>query len=64
TVGTWAQFARNRTEIGPAPFVISKLFQSLKLEEIAEVKSKAIPVKIPFLNVILDFKNIWSISEE
>jgi hypothetical protein len=63
-VGTWAQFARHRTEIGPAPLVISKLFQSLKEEEYSKINSKPMPVKIPFSHFTLDFKDIWSVIEE
>jgi hypothetical protein len=60
-VGTWAQFIRNRTEIGPAPLAFSKLFFKLKEEENSKVKSKPLPIKIPFNNVTLYFKDIWSI---
>lgn len=63
-VGTWAQFARNRTDIGPKSNVISKLFQNLKEEENAKIKSRPIPVKIPFSNITLDFKDIWSVIDE
>lgn len=63
-VSTWAQFVRNRTEIGPASQVISKLFQNLKEEENAKVKCKPMPVRIPFANVILDFKDIWNIVND
>lgn len=59
-IGTWAQFARNRTEIGPAPLVISKLFNNLKEEENATVKCKPMPVIIPYENVTFDFKDLWS----
>lgn len=63
-VGTWAQFARNRTEIGPAPLVISSLFQKLKEEEACKIESKPIPVKIPFANIVLDFKDMWAYTGE
>ncbi|MBL0357698.1 MAG: hypothetical protein IPP72_12815 [Chitinophagaceae bacterium] len=63
-IGTWAQFARNRTEVGPAPLVISKLFQNLKEEENAKIQSKPIPIKISFAGITLDFKDIWSVTEE
>ena len=63
-VGTWAQLARNRTEIGPAAFVISQLFDKLKLEEDVKVKFKPIPITIAFADVTLDFKDIWFVREE
>lgn len=63
-IGTWAQFRRNRTEIGPASLVVSKLFQNLKKEEHAKVECRPLPIKVPFADMILDFKDIWCISGE
>jgi hypothetical protein len=63
-VTSWAQFVRNRTDIGPAPKVISKLFQRLKEEENAKIERKPIPITIPLGNFTLYFKDIWSITED
>lgn len=63
-IGTWAQFILNRTEIGPAPLVFSQLFLKLKEEESSKIKSKPLPVEIPFSNVTLSFKDIWSIVND
>jgi len=63
-VGTWAQFVRNRTEIGPASKVISELFNRLKAEESSKVETRPIPIELAFAEVKLNFKDIWRITGE
>ena len=60
-IGTWAQFIRDRTEIGPVENVFSSIFQKLKEQEGDEIVTEAMPVEFKVSDVTLYYKDLWCI---
>lgn len=60
-IANWPQFVRARHEIGPAKRVFSKLFEQLKQEMDATVKSKPLPFTIQTGNATIRFEDLWNI---
>lgn len=58
-ISTWAQFTRNRAEIGPTSRVFDSLFQKLKNEEEKSISPTPLPVQIKVSDKILDYKDLW-----
>lgn len=62
-VATWAQFKRNRTEIGPSRSVFGNLYKALKQQENAEVKTTPAPVTFKVSDKEFHYKDLWNIVE-
>lgn len=63
-VSTWAQFIRNRTEIGPSKNVFKDLFNALKNEENIEIDVTPKPITFRFANKKFHFKDLWCITKD
>ncbi len=63
-IGTWAQFIRNRVEIGPSPEIFEKIFQSLKKQEKDTISPKPMPIKISVADKVLHYQDLWSAVDD
>jgi len=63
-IGTWAQFKRNRTEIGPSKSVFSDLFNSLKKQENDVVEAIPKPVTFKVSDKEFYYKDLWNVVED
>ncbi|WP_194977003.1 hypothetical protein [Aquiflexum lacus] len=63
-VGTWAQFKRNRTEIGPSKSVFDNLFNALKDQENAVVEAIPKPVTFKVSDKEFYYKDLWNVAED
>jgi len=59
-ISTWAQFVRNRTEIGPATSVFGSIFQNLKEQEKDTIVSEPMPVKFKVSDKTFNYKDLWN----
>lgn len=62
-VGTWAQFKRNRTEIGPSNSVFGDLFNTLKEQENEVVEATPKPVTFKVSDKEFYYKDLWNVIE-
>jgi len=63
-ISTWAQFKRNRTEIGPSQSVFGDLFKALKEQENLEIKSTPKPISFRVADKELYYEDLWSMVED
>lgn len=63
-IGTWTQFKRNRTEIGPSESVLGELFSRLKEQEGAEVEFVPKPITFKVSDKEFYYKDLWNIVED
>lgn len=63
-IGTWAQFKRNRTEIGPSKSVFGDLFNALKEQENAEIETIPKPVTFKVSDKEFYYKDLWNVAED
>lgn len=62
-ITTWAQFIRNRTNIGPSKNVFEDLFNELKNQENAEVKVIPKPITFKFSNKKFHYDDLWCVVD-
>lgn len=62
-IGTWSQFKRNRTEIGPSNSVFGDLFNALKKQENEEVEATPKPVTFKVSDKEFYYKDLWNVIE-
>ncbi|RST26238.1 hypothetical protein [Chryseobacterium lacus] len=62
-IGTWAQFQRNRTEIGPSNSVFGDLFNTLKEQENEVVEAIPKPVTFKVSDKEFYYKDLWNVIE-
>jgi len=62
-ISTWAQFKRNRTEIGPSKSVFGDLFNALKKQETAEVEAIPKPITFKVSDKEFHYKDLWNVVE-
>jgi hypothetical protein len=60
----WAQFQRNRFEIGPVNNVLSALFMKIKEQENIKANLKAMPVSFKIGEKIFYYEDLWSYNED
>jgi hypothetical protein len=60
---TWAQFLRNRVEVGPSDSVFGDLFKVLKEQEDWEVSATPKPVTFKMLNKEFHYDDLWNVCE-
>lgn len=60
---TWAQFVRNRVEVGPSNSVFGDLFKVLKGQEDWEVSATSKPITFRLQNKEFHYEDLWSVFE-
>jgi hypothetical protein len=60
----WAQFQKNRTDIGPADRVFRKLFHALKEEAKITPPLRFLGTEFTVYGKTLEFENLWTILDE
>ncbi len=63
-IGTWAQFRRNRTEIGPSTSVLGDLFNRLKEQEDSELEIVSKPITFKVSDKEFYYKDLWNVVED
>lgn len=63
-VGTWPQFQRIRTEIGPSKKVFKDIFNALKSQESGEIKTNPMPVIFKVSEMEFHYKDLWCTENE
>ncbi|MCW3075112.1 MAG: hypothetical protein JWP69_2181 [Flaviaesturariibacter sp.] len=62
-VGTWVQFVRNRTEIGPSNSVFGDIHKALKQQEDVEINVNPRPVTFKLSDKEFHYKDLWNVFE-